>query len=132
LVLVWPFGRKCKKLVKYQNRNLEFSSKAGVGLAGTTVELSNFKTGIQQLEQASELAKVTDEFYYRMCELYKNVKENTPEYAKYLSIQTGALKLLTGLEASLITFKKDPEHQVDNLNIMVINMQKFFTKIESS
>jgi hypothetical protein len=120
--------RKCKKLIKYQDRILEFTAKGGV--TGSTVELSNFKTAEQKLEEASKLALTVDDFQYRLCELYSHLKENTKEFAIYTKKQEGALAVLTSLEATLIVFKNDPEGQKENLDVIVRKMQRFFTKLE--
>jgi hypothetical protein len=119
---------KCKKLIKYQNRVLEFSSKAG--LPGSTVELSNFKTAEQKLEEASRLAMIVDDFQFRLCELYSHLKEDTKEFQVYTRKQEGALITLTNLQATLAIFKEDPDGQKENLDLAVRKMQSFFEKLE--
>lgn len=120
--------RECKKLIKYQGRTLAFGAKGGV--AGSTIELTNFKTDEQRLEQASELALAADDYQYRLCELYRSYPEDSPEFVVYLKKQEAALRLLTSLNVTLATYKVDPAGQRKNLEIQVRVIQKYFNTIQ--
>jgi hypothetical protein len=120
-------GSSCTKMINYDKRNLEI--KAGGGSNGTTLPLIEFKTGVEKVRDASDLAQVLDNYQYQMCRVCESLGKEDIEWKKYNKIRVGALHILTSLEATLIAFKNDPKNQNDKLTKAVNDMQDYLLLI---
>jgi len=122
--MVFGRGRKCNKLIKYQDNKLKFDVSFG---GGGEFDLGvAFEKEPQNMVSISEAALSLDDHMYGLCEDYKKIKEDSPLFASYLDKREKVRKLLTGFRLTLAAFLVDKSNvQRTNLDNAVKNVQKF-------
>lgn len=120
------FGNPCKKLIKYDATNVEFSSvTAEYGSA--KFGLGGFKTDLEKVRESSELANTIDDFQCNTCLRTRMLPKDVQAY--YYEWQIAAIGLLSALRATLEAFNKDPDGERPKLQEIVGKMQEFMMAI---
>lgn len=117
------FNRKrCQRLIEYQNRTIKFKADVGEGI----FSLGDFETKMNNIVVAGEVAKALDDYQYLICDQYKHLRQNDPEFKSHLEDREKVIKILTAFRMTLEAFKMDPTGQRKNLENIVTTMQGFF------
>lgn len=126
----WPefFNKRiCEKLIKYQGRKVEFSASGGVELI--KISLDDFSTEIKNITDATELAKILDDYQYHLCKMYYELNRDDPQRKKVFDLRLSGLALLTLFRTVLVSFDNDVERQKKHLDDAILRMKKFIDEV---
>lgn len=123
---------KCKKMIKYQSRSIEFSG-INASIFGSKIVLGQLNTKLRNMNDISEIALALDDFQYNLCnnltnpELIKHL--GSKDLANYTKTLLGAHACMLLFRTSLEAFKQDPKGQAANLDKTLDKMQNFVEKV---
>ncbi len=118
---------QCEKMISYQNRSLQFGANAGGGMFA----LSDFKTGVEKVHEASRTAEALDNCMYQICKLYEHVDKKSKRYEKYVEDQKKLIYALTIFNTALEGFKINPDSNEDSLKKVIKEMRQSLRKLEN-
>lgn len=113
---------RCRKLIKHQGTNFEFGFSVD-----KVFSLSNLKISPQQLQKASKLAVIYDNYQFWLCQRYQNLREDDPRREKYHQKKERVLDAFTKLEAVLAVAEADPTGQKNKLDSAMEEFLKIFS-----
>ncbi len=127
-----PNRGKCEKLIKYQNRSLEFK-EISADFPGGKLTFGGFTTELKNIDSIAETAKALDDFHYLMCNDLSNPmpKENLTkdDLRQYTKILFGAHACILNFRSALETFNKDPQNQIANLDRSIAMIRNYVTSV---
>ena len=118
---------KCQKLIKYQNRVLEFGS-IGIGIEPITISINDIRTEIKNVESASEIAKAIDDFQFYLCNAINSSSQNKERFSEMRVI---AIMLLTSFRITLEAYKINPNDQKFSLQKILDSIYQFNNTVVS-
>jgi tetratricopeptide (TPR) repeat protein len=124
----------CEKLLKYQDRSLEFK---GVSAEIPPFKLSfeGFSTEPKVLERATEAAKTLDNLQYLLCQdlSKKSVTDllDSDVLTRYAKARMSSLLLFSSFRVALEAFKENQEGQKINLERCLEDIRKFTSNLMS-
>ncbi len=114
-------------MISYQNRSLQFGANAGGGMFA----LSDFKTGVEKVHEASRTAEALDNCMYQICKLYEHVDKKSKRYEEYVEDQKKLIYALTIFNTALEGFKINPDSNEDSLKKVIKEMRQSLRKLEN-
>lgn len=116
---------KCKKLIKYNDRGIEFT----FGDENAFFPFVNIKISPKKLEESCDVAKALDDYLYRLCKKYGNLDSNSSEYKEYLKKHDRVDDLMTSFRVSLAVKDSKGEHtQEERISESIKAIQDFLTR----
>lgn len=89
-------GEECERSIQFDSRKLEIKDLTA-DIPGMSFTLSEFKTEIQKIREASEYSQALDNYQYQMCKICKSLGKDDPEWRQYNKLRIGTIQLLTEL-----------------------------------
>src|SRR4249920_2905002 len=123
---------RCYKLIKYQDRSIEFNNIGGE-YGGFKLDFGGFTIGLQNLVDSSESAKAIDDFQFQLCKDLenKNFREalNPDIWTMYIKARFAANALMLGFRVALEAFRVNPQNQSENLKNITEDLRNFVNSV---
>ena len=118
---------ECEKLIKYDERSLDIGALSAE-YGGAKFSLADFKTSIEKVREASEIAMAMDDYQYDICKIANQYEKGDPERKQYNRWRIGALGLFTSLRMTLAALQAAPSDELKKKLDSVIQEMHDFVK----
>lgn len=115
-------GTRCEKLIRYDSNTLKISG-VGAGAAGYSANIGEISKQVKKIREASESAKILDDYQYTMCNLSRGLDKDSPRYLNLFDLRAAVILLITQLSVVLESYERDPEASGQRLDHVLSLME---------